>query len=71
MPEYWTNARPCQPDVEQMATDTFETEQDAAEWLSRPHPMLDHETPLQTAQTEAGAHRVKALLVAIKYGGVI
>ncbi|MDO9506372.1 MbcA/ParS/Xre antitoxin family protein [Hydrogenophaga sp.] len=54
-----------------MATDTFETEQDAAEWLSRPHPMLDHETPLQTAQTEAGAHRVKALLVAIKYGGVI
>lgn len=33
--------------------------------------MLNHETPLQMAQTEAGAQRVKALLVATKYGGVI
>lgn len=60
-----------QQELERMATDTFETAKDAAQWLQNPHPLLDGKTPIQFAQTEAGAQRVKSFLVAIKYGGVI
>lgn len=71
MPEHWNNTRPLQQDVERMATDTFGTKEDASEWLRRPHPMLDKMSPLEMSQSEAGAQRVKAILVAIKYGGVL
>jgi len=53
-----------------MAADTFETKEAAEKWLRRSHPMLDGETPIQVAQTEAGIKRVTAILVAIKHGGV-
>jgi uncharacterized protein (DUF2384 family) len=33
--------------------------------------MLDEKSPLEMSQSEAGAQRVKAILVAIKYGGVL
>lgn len=55
-------------EIEHMAFDTFE-EDDSREWLHRPHPLLDGETPLQAAGTSYGAERVKSILVAIKYGG--
>ncbi|WP_382164151.1 antitoxin Xre/MbcA/ParS toxin-binding domain-containing protein [Hydrogenophaga sp. ANAO-22] len=33
--------------------------------------MLDGDAPLQIAVTQAGAERVKDILTAIKYGGVL
>ncbi len=71
MPEHWTSARPFHEDLERMAIDTFGTIEDASGWLRRPHPMLDEISPLEMSQTEAGAQRVKAILVAIRYGGVL
>ncbi|MEO5795594.1 MAG: antitoxin Xre/MbcA/ParS toxin-binding domain-containing protein [Rhodoferax sp.] len=58
-------------ELEEMATDTFETQAIALGWLRRPHPMLDGESPLQSAKTSFGTRRVKDMLVAIKHGGVV
>ena len=55
----------------QMATDTFETDDEASAWLRRPHPMLDGDSPLEAAKTSYGAQRVKDILIAIRYGGVV
>lgn len=58
-------------ELDQMAADTFETEDESAQWLRRPHPMLEGETPLGAAKTSYGAQHVKDILLAIKYGGVV
>lgn len=58
-------------ELEEMATDTFETQAVALGWLRRPHPLLDGESPLQSAKTSFGTRRVKDMLVAIKHGGVV
>ncbi len=58
-------------ELDQMACDTFESDADASHWLRRPHPMLDGETPLEAARTGYGAQRVKDILLAIQYGGVV
>jgi putative toxin-antitoxin system antitoxin component (TIGR02293 family) len=58
-------------ELDQMACDTFESDAEASRWLRQAHPMLDGETPLQAARTGYGAHRVKDILLAIKYGGVV
>jgi putative toxin-antitoxin system antitoxin component (TIGR02293 family) len=58
-------------ELDEMASDTFETEEDAANWLRRPHPMLDGESPLEATKTSFGAQRAKDILVAVKYGGVV
>lgn len=58
-------------ELDQMASDTFESEDEAAAWLRRPHPMLDGESPLEAAKTSFGAQRAKDILVAVKYGGVV
>lgn len=71
MSEHRTNAHPLRSELERMATDTFETREEAAQWLRTPHPMLDGDAPLQIAVTQAGAERVKDILTAIKYGGVL
>jgi putative toxin-antitoxin system antitoxin component (TIGR02293 family) len=55
----------------QMATDTFETEDEASAWLRRPHPMLEGDSPLELVKTSFGAQRVKDILIAIRYGGVV
>ena len=55
----------------QMASDTFETEDEASAWLRRAHPMLDGDSPLELAKTSFGAQRVKDILIAIRYGGVV
>lgn len=58
-------------ELEEMANDTFESEDAALAWLRRPHPLLGDESPLESAKTSFGARRVKDILVAIKYGGVV
>jgi putative toxin-antitoxin system antitoxin component (TIGR02293 family) len=58
-------------ELEAMATDTFESDDAAHGWLRRPHAMLEGECPLQAAKTSFGTRRVKDMLVAIKYGGVV
>jgi putative toxin-antitoxin system antitoxin component (TIGR02293 family) len=58
-------------ELDQMACDTFESDAEASRWLRQAHPMLDGETPLQAARTGYGAQRVKDILLAIKYGGVV
>lgn len=55
----------------QMAADTFETEDEASTWLRQPHPMLDGDSPLELAKTSYGAQRVKDILIAVRYGGVV
>lgn len=71
MTEHGINAQPLQHELEQMAADTFETMEDAAQWLRMPHPMLNGEAQLQIAKTHSGAERVRSILTAIKYGGVL
>lgn len=56
-------------ELSNLAEDTFETQEAAAGWLRRPHPMLDGETPLALAKSAYGAEKVKEMLVALKYGG--
>jgi putative toxin-antitoxin system antitoxin component (TIGR02293 family) len=57
-------------ELDQLATETFETVAEAAQWLRKPHPMLDGEAPLSAARTSFGAQRVRDILLAIRYGGV-
>lgn len=54
-----------------LAEDTFETPEDAAQWLRRAHPMLNGQTPLELAKSGYGAERVKEILIALKYGGAV
>ena len=63
--------KPVACELKVLAVNTFETEQDAAGWFLRPHPILNGETPQQASQTAEGARLVKQMLVAIKYGGVV
>lgn len=58
-------------ELKEMANDTFESEAAALGWLRRPHPMLDGESPLESAKTSFGSSRVKDILVSIKHGGVV
>lgn len=58
-------------ELDDLAKGTFESPEEAAGWLRRPHPMLDGESPLECAKSGYGAQRVKDILVAIKYGGVV
>lgn len=58
-------------ELEEMANDTFESEEAAHGWLRRPHPMLDGESPLESAKSSYGARRVRDILVAIRHGGVV
>lgn len=58
-------------ELDGLAEDTFETPQEASTWLRKPHPMLDGESPLECAKSGFGAQRVKDILVATKYGGVV
>lgn len=57
--------------IESLAKETFETEEEAVAWLQRPHPVLDGQAPRQVASTSDGAKRVREILIAIKYGGVV
>ena len=58
-------------ELQGMAHDIFESEDAALAWLRKPHPMLDGESPLESAKTSFGSRRVKDILIAIKYGGPV
>ena len=58
-------------ELKDAAIDTFETESMALDWMRRPHPMLDGESPLESAATSFGSRRVREILLAIQYGGVV
>lgn len=57
-------------ELEAMSMDVFESEESALGWLKTPHPLLD-ESPIDAAATSYGAQRVREILTAIKYGGVV
>ena len=46
----------------------FRDQQDAREWMSRPHPEMDGKAPADVARTELGARRVEELLGRIVFG---
>jgi putative toxin-antitoxin system antitoxin component (TIGR02293 family) len=58
-------------ELDAMARDTFESDEEAAMWLRQPHPMLDGATPLACAMSDVGAERVRDILNAVKHGGVV
>ncbi|HEX2080914.1 MAG TPA: antitoxin Xre/MbcA/ParS toxin-binding domain-containing protein [Longimicrobium sp.] len=63
-------ARPNTPvqQVRELAGRVWENGEDAEEFLSTPHPLLDDQTPLAAAQTPEGAERVRKILLALEYG---
>lgn len=42
--------------------------EEARAFLNRPHPMLDHRTPLDVSRTELGARQVERLLHDVEHG---
>lgn len=58
-------------EVHNMAADVFGSRANACAWLSKTHPLLDDECPRSATKTSYGAAKVKDLLVATKYGGVV
>lgn len=57
--------------LDSLAREVFETPEEAREWLRQPHPMLDGEAPMDCAKSSFGAERVRDILNAVKYGGVV
>jgi putative toxin-antitoxin system antitoxin component (TIGR02293 family) len=53
------------------ATETFGTLEKAALWLKKPHPILDGASPLDYAHNQYALAKVKSMLSAIRYGGVV
>jgi len=52
-----------------LATELYDGDEEAArEWLSKPARALDGETPLDRAETEAGAREVETLIGRVEYG---
>ena len=58
-------------ELESLASDVFESDDDAANWLRKPHPMLDGDSPIEAAGSSFGTQRVKDILLAIKYGAAL
>jgi putative toxin-antitoxin system antitoxin component (TIGR02293 family) len=46
----------------------WDDQNDAREWLTRPHPELGDRTPIDCALTELGARQVESLLDRLQYG---
>lgn len=58
-------------ELQNLAEDTFETSEAASAWMRRGHEMLEGETPMEWAKSGYGAQRVRELLVALRFGGVV
>lgn len=58
-------------EVTTAATEAFGTVENASRWLNKPHPLLDRESPLEYARNEYGLTKVKSILAAIRFGGVV
>lgn len=52
------------------AADVFGSLDSARKWLHKPHPSLDGIAPLDFADNEFGAQKVRGMLAGLKYGGV-
>ena len=50
------------------AEEVWGNQEDAREWLRRPHPELGDKTPVERAMTELGAREVEELLNKMFYG---
>lgn len=44
---------------------------DGPTWMTKPHPLLDGKTPAEFATNEYGGEKVRSILAAIQYGGVV
>ena len=53
-----------------LANQVFGAPPAAAAWLTRPHPLLEGETPLRRARTPWGLEKVQSMLAALRWGGV-
>lgn len=53
------------------ASEVFGGVEPARVWLHKPHPMLEGMTPSGYADNEFGAQKVRGLLAALKYGGLV
>ena len=49
------------------AEQVWESDEDAQQFLTTPHPLLDGASPLDLASTELGARRVEDLLLKLEY----
>jgi len=54
--------------IQTVAEDTFGSKEKAKVWLRRPLSELNGETPLDIAQTEAGARVIETILAKIAWG---
>jgi putative toxin-antitoxin system antitoxin component (TIGR02293 family) len=54
--------------IQTVAEDTFGSKEKAHAWLRRPLSELGGETPLDTAQTDAGARVIETILAKIAWG---
>lgn len=50
-----------------LAEEVWESTEDAREFLTSPHPMLERQAPLDLAATDLGTRRVEALLWKLEY----
>ena len=57
-------------DLMTQATEVFGSPAVASAWLSKAHPLLQGQTPLRRARTPWGMDKVRAMLVALRFGGV-
>lgn len=58
-------------EIVDLATTVFATPKEAIGWLHTPHPMLAGSTPVDICNTAVGLDKVRATLMAIKFGGVV
>lgn len=58
-------------ELQWLAEDIFETPDAATAWMLRGHPLLDGDAPLARVKSAYGSEKVKEILVALKYGGVM
>jgi|SRR5579872_6488146 len=54
--------------IQTLAEETFGNQEKANSWLRRPLAALNRETPLDIAQTEAGARVIETILAKIAWG---
>ena len=52
------------------AAEVFGGVEAARQWLHKPHPSLDGMAPIDYADNEFGAQKVRGMLAGLKYGGV-
>lgn len=57
--------------LEQLASEVFEDQKRATDWMDRPNVALGGATPRAVSHTEAGCQRAKRVLYAIEHGGVV